>query len=323
MEPEQLARDHGSSPQSSSAAGTTPTDEHLQLDTDIAERQAQLARLWGQRRVLPIVAVVVIVLLAIAASALGLAVPSRLDIDGIKEWIFKISAYPPFAVTLGLSVMAMCAYLVRSTITEISLAADIELLQAKRRIATRLPIGTQPPAAHEQQSPSYFDSLVKINVDNLAEYYSLVKVHTNNSFRASLLAGAIGFGLILIGVIAGFGGADTATPAKIAAVSGVVTEFISGVFFYLYNRTVRQLKEYHDSLLSVQNVLLSFKLVNDTEDTAAKRDMTAQMCRFLLARVSFPVNSSDTEISPKRGGRKSAKKQPSDNSGVAFPGTAQ
>jgi hypothetical protein len=126
----------------------------------------------------------------------------------------------------------------------------------------------------------------------------------------------------MIGVIAGFGGADTATPAKIAAVSGVVTEFISGVFFYLYNRTVRQLKEYHDSLLSVQNVLLSFKLVNDTEDTAAKRDMTAQMCRFLLARVSFPVDS-DTTVSPKRGGRKSAKRQPSEDSGAAFPETAQ
>lgn len=317
MASDQLASDQGASLQSPSAAGAAPVDEQLQLDMDIAERQAQLARLRGQRRVLPLLPAVVLALLTIAASAVGLAVPPSFAISDIREWILKISAYPPFSVLIGLSVMAIVAYLIRSTLTETSLVADIELLQAKRRIAARLPIGIQSPAAHEQQPPSYFDSLVKINVDNLAEYYSLVKVHTNNSFRASLLVGLIGFGLILIGVIAGFGGADTATPAKIAAVSGVVTEFISGVFFYLYNRTVRQLKEYHDSLLSVQNVLLSFKLVNDTEDTAAKRDMTAQMCKFLLARVNFPGQSSDMEATPKRSGRKSVKKQQSADSSIA------
>jgi Cyanobacterial TRADD-N associated 2-Transmembrane domain len=41
--------------------------------------------------------------------------------------------------------------------------------------------------------------------------------------------------------------------------AGVVTEFIAAVFFYLYNRTVRQMKEYHDSLLSVQNILCPSK----------------------------------------------------------------
>ncbi len=42
----------------------------------------------------------------------------------------------------------------------------------------------------------YFDKLVKINVENLAAYYTLVKVHTSQSFRVSLMVGIIGFLLL-------------------------------------------------------------------------------------------------------------------------------
>jgi hypothetical protein len=69
----------------------------------------------------------------------------------------------------------------------------------------------------------------------------------------------------------------------VATASGVVVEFISGVFFYLYNRTVRQLKDYHDSLLDVQNILLSFRIVEQSEATE-RGNLLAQILRFLLAQ---------------------------------------
>jgi hypothetical protein len=71
--------------------------------------------------------------------------------------------------------------------------------------------------------------------------------------------------LIAVGIAFGLAQGDSAnTAAFIASVSGVIVEFISGVFFVLYNRTVRQLKEYHDSLLNVQNILLALKVVEDS-----------------------------------------------------------
>jgi hypothetical protein len=61
------------------------------------------------------------------------------------------------------------------------------------------------------------------------------------------------------------------------------------VFFWLYSQTVRQLRGYHDSLLSVQNVLLSFKLVSETKDPKEKGEMVSRMCRYLLVHsVSSP-----------------------------------
>ncbi|QBF84975.1 hypothetical protein EXU30_18495 [Shewanella maritima] len=69
--------------------------------------------------------------------------------------------------------------------------------------------------------------------------------------------------------------------AYLSAGSGVVVEFISGVFFYLYNKTTLQLKGYHDSLVNIQNVLLSFKIIEDTEDSKTKLEMTNSMIAAL------------------------------------------
>jgi hypothetical protein len=165
-----------------------------------------------------------------------------------------------------------------------SLAQEVDVLKARKRIISRS-AGGPPTSSTTEQPTSYFDRLVDINVTNLAAYYSLIKVHTNNSFLVSIAAGGIGFILILTGLIIGFTNLQNSqTITYVATGAGVVTEFISGVFFYLYNRTVRQMKEYHDSLLTVQNILLSFKIVGDTKDEAEKVKMVAAMLAFLVGQ---------------------------------------
>ena len=131
---------------------------------------------------------------------------------------------------------------------------------------------------------TYFDSLVQINVTNLGEYYSLVKIHTNQSFKTCIFAGCIGFLLVVLGVAIGFFKQDLKDVSYLAAGTGIITEFISGVFFYLYNKTVRQLKEYHDSLLEIQNVLMSFKLIDGLKEQGRKAEMIKCMIQFLVGR---------------------------------------
>ncbi|CAI2766334.1 TRADD-N-associated membrane domain-containing protein [Flavobacterium collinsii] len=135
----------------------------------------------------------------------------------------------------------------------------------------------------DNDKPEYFDSLVKINVENLAAYYSLVKTHTSLSFKVSLLISIIGFILIISGLVIGFR-YDDKIIGYIASGTGIVTEFISSVLFYLYNKTVRQLKEYHDSLINVQNILLSFKLIENTSDEKSKAEMVTKMLEYLVQK---------------------------------------
>lgn len=152
--------------------------------------------------------------------------------------------------------------------------AEIERMEAIKRIYLGFP---------DTGQTEYFDSLVKINVENLAAYYSLVKTHTSESFKVSLLISIIGFILIAIGLVIGFN-SNQKSIGYISTASGVLVEFISGALFYLYNKTVRQLKEYHDSLIGVQNVLLSFKLIESTSDEKAKADMITKMIEYLVQK---------------------------------------
>lgn len=170
------------------------------------------------------------------------------------------------------------------------LKLEIERFERKTRNLERLYGGTASP----QEPTSYFDRLVQINVDNLADYYAMVRVHTDKSFKVSIIAGLFGFALISVGLILGFLG-DTANTdiALIASGSGVITEFIAGIFFYLYNRTIVQLKGYHDSLLTVQNVLLSFKLIGDLKDETQKGQMIGNMLSFLIERKAPSANLTE------------------------------
>lgn len=150
----------------------------------------------------------------------------------------------------------------------------------------------------------YFDRLVKINLDNLNDYYELVKVHTRKSFNLSAAVGVIGFLIIIIAISFGYWKKEFKDISYVTAGAGVIVEMISSIFFYLYNRTVRQLKEYHDSLLGVQNILLSFKLVNeDIKKGEGKLPIIDKMIEFLLGSKPFgtsqPPESKIEEVIKK------------------------
>jgi hypothetical protein len=163
-----------------------------------------------------------------------------------------------------------------------SMLQDLEIAKAKRRILKR---ARGSPTSTPEAPASYFDKLVDINVTNLGAYYTMVKFHANNSFLVTIGVATIGFGLIIFGLIVGFyRGATDNSLTYISTGAGVGTEFISSIFFYLYNRTVRQLKDYHDSLLSVQNVLLSFKIVGDTTKEADRVKIVSKMIEYLLGK---------------------------------------
>jgi hypothetical protein len=137
---------------------------------------------------------------------------------------------------------------------------------------------------------AYFIDLTLINIKNLKAYYQMVKSQTEKSFYVSLFSGIIGFGLIAYGIF---------KPLDISTYAGVITEFIAGVFFYLYNKTVLQLKGYHDSLLDVQNILLAYKLVGSVKssDTGDKNEMVKRMVDGLLIKQTTTSKSQKNDAS--------------------------
>lgn len=169
--------------------------------------------------------------------------------------------------------------------------ADIDLLVSRRGLLSRIGNGNGGSGGRAEES--YFDRLVKINIRNLEAYYDLVKNHTENSFFISIISGVVGFLLILTGLILGFNdNLNTHVTGYVASASGLITEFIAGIFFYLYNKTIHQLKSYHDSLLDVQNILLSFKIVGDMTDSADKTRMMNQMLTCLVGKANGEASAT-------------------------------
>ncbi len=138
---------------------------------------------------------------------------------------------------------------------------------------------------------SYFDGLVQLNLANLSKNYSLASSHTERSFLAALVVAIAGFLLIAVGVGSGFvSGGSAQTSSYVASAAGVLTEFIASIFFYLYNRTVRQLKEYHDNLTEVQNFLLGFKVIEEAQG-ADRASMLSKMLDALVFQKSNAVTA--------------------------------
>jgi Cyanobacterial TRADD-N associated 2-Transmembrane domain len=250
-----------------SSSFKTATD---QLDVEIATLEAQL-RYIGIRGLDFVL--IAFAIFAITYAIFGRTLLTDAGLGDSPTWVYT----PLIGTSLACYAIFGLAYrIAMRDIRNRSLHQDLEVLRARKRAL----INPKDPSA----PLPYFDRLVNINVSNLEAYYTMVKVHTNNSFLASISAGCIGFLLIFTGLIVGFTGLQNSQSiAFISAGSGVITEFISGVFFYLYNRTTRQLKEYHDSLVDVQNILLSFKIVQDTSDNETRVAMTKSVIETLIA----------------------------------------
>jgi hypothetical protein len=183
-----------------------------------------------------------------------------------------------FIVTIFLWVIAILFLLASIGTDPMKFTLELEKYESMKRLYFGLP---------GSDNSNYFDKLVNINIDNLGDYYRLVKVHSRQSFLISVVSGIVGLIFIIIGISVGFKDNKVENITYISTASGILIEFITSIFFYLYNKNVRQLKEYHDSLLDVQNILLSFKLIETTKDDKEKSVMIQKMIEFLVGKKRF------------------------------------
>jgi hypothetical protein len=243
------------------------TKSGVPLEVELAGREAELnAKLRAER-----FAAYSMFAGAVVAAAVGV----QLNVQGTSGW-FKAAAW------------AICVFLLLASIgfliTNSERRVELQKIQAQREVYIPLMSpsgGDGSMRSVDARDEDYFRTLVTINVTNLREYYYLVKTHTNASFRTALGFGVVGFMLVGTGIALGYAGKEEKI-ALAASIAGVLTEFISSIFFYLYNRTVRQLKEYHDSLLDVQDVLLALKVLEGLQDPAAKSEVVKSVVMYLM-----------------------------------------
>lgn len=105
-----------------------------------------------------------------------------------------------------------------------------------------------------------FENSIKISYKYLDQYYLQTREQAQRGFFVTVCVAVFGALLIFVGVVAMF--LEKVQPSYITCASGVITEFIAAVFFYLYNKTVSSMSKYHNKLVLSQNVSIALKVAD-------------------------------------------------------------
>jgi Cyanobacterial TRADD-N associated 2-Transmembrane domain len=125
--------------------------------------------------------------------------------------------------------------------------------------------------------------LISLNLKYQDRYYLETGLQANKSFYASLMVAILGFIMVCTAIVLFF--YEKITAAYVTVAAGAITEFISAVFFYLFNKTILSMASYHQRLLFTQNIALSLKLVHSLPE-----DKRLPLIERIVAELTRDLN---------------------------------
>jgi hypothetical protein len=144
----------------------------------------------------------------------------------------------------------------------------------------------------QQVSEDIYKHSIKMSYEYLNQYYEQTRKQAENGFRITMNV-AIGGGIIIaLGILAMFLG--QMEPAYITTATGVIIEFIASVFFYLYNRTMQNMGDYHNKLVLSQNIAIALEVVKDIEGEE-QNNVKSHMVKELLRDINTHINENKPE----------------------------
>ncbi len=137
----------------------------------------------------------------------------------------------------------------------------------------------------ETLEDNFFTKLVQINFKYLDQYYLQTQEQAEKSFRLSVFVSIAGFIIVVIGIIIIYVRGDDKTAGYVTTGAGILGQFISAVFFYLYNQTIIKMSQYHQKLVLTQNISLALKITDDMDKEAKSRSL-----EILIDRLTTDIN---------------------------------
>lgn len=156
--------------------------------------------------------------------------------------------------------------------------------------------------AKEQVEDDPFKNAIKTSYTYLDRYYDQTQQQAKSGFRITMGVALFGAGLICFGIWRLFSGDnETITPAYITCGSGVITEFISSIFFAMYNKTVTSMNSYHDKLVLSQNIAFALRVAGEMEGMGEKNKAKLAIINELVKDVNAQMMKSDADTDePKK-----------------------
>lgn len=128
-----------------------------------------------------------------------------------------------------------------------------------------------------------------ISFANMDEFTANSRLQAQQSFRMCLFCAISGFFIIIISIcfaiyfqIAGIEGLSA---SYLGVFAGIITEFISTIFFVLYTRTTNQVNRLHDRLLGSQSAYSAILSASLIDDQAQRQAHIISMSEKMMSRL--------------------------------------
>lgn len=272
---------------STTAETTTPTEPQPQTPTEPKPQgpsweQSFSALLRARPQLRNLALIFCIALVPLALGALWFAWFRILP--EVWTWAFtdwSIKNIPGAFAVLFLAILPLYAPAgaVIATVWVLRIYADAETA----KVTQALDRGSQEQAQIENElkenDPSGLVSLVQYSRIQLEAYYRIALSQTEGSFRYSVIAMWIGFGVIMMGIIIrvvnlqglGLQPPDT-NISTLVIMSGAIIEVISALFLWVYRNSIRQLTYFYNRQIHSHSVLLCQRIAEtmNTPDDVKK-----------------------------------------------------
>ena len=98
------------------------------------------------------------------------------------------------------------------------------------------------------------------NLKELKEFYVICKQQIRKSFSAAMFSCFAGFVLFVLAVIIFLLGGNNSA-SLMAVLSGAIVEIVSGLYFWMYRETSKQLGKYHKRLEATEKYLIALQII--------------------------------------------------------------
>lgn len=142
------------------------------------------------------------------------------------------------------------------------------MLQAEQKLTDAI------HQAQEAIKDDFTDALLTLSYRYLDQYYLQVRRHSERCLVLTLVFATFG-GLTVLASVLGGVFFHLAAQSYIATGAGLIMQFFSAVFFYLYSQTTREMNSYYNRLVLAQNLAVAVKAAELLEDAKREEELTA------------------------------------------------
>jgi hypothetical protein len=126
----------------------------------------------------------------------------------------------------------------------------------------------------------------------LEAYFDRNLFQVNQVFWLAVAMMMVGFGFVLAAVVMSLNHTQIIPAAKVAALSGIITQFIGATFLVIYRSTMAQANEFMSVLERINTVGMAVQVLDSIPETnAALKDKTRAEIVALLLSANVPSKS--------------------------------